>query len=63
MIMDNKDIDELVRLLDAQMSAGTGHINLTADEDAVKTEVTTTQNLCGKNMACQIPTLHEGYDD
>ncbi len=63
MIMDNKDIDELVRLLDAQMSAGAGHINLTADEDAVKTEVTTTQNLCGKNMACQIPNLHEGYDD
>ena len=61
--MDQREIDELVHLLDAQMAAGAGHINLTADENAVKTEVTTSQSVCGKNMACQVPTLHEGYDE
>ncbi len=59
----DKDIDEIVRLLDSGMAGGAGHINLTVDESAVKTEVTVTQNVCGKNMACQVPTLHEGYDD
>lgn len=57
------DIDEIVKLIDSSMSGGAGHLNLTIDENSVETEITTTRNICGKDMACSVPTLHEGIDD
>ncbi len=45
------------------MDNGAGHVNVEVGEDGVKTSVTKSQTLCGKNMACQVPTLHKGIDD
>lgn len=58
-----KDIDEIIKLIDSSMEDGAGHLNLTVDENSVETEVTKSRSVCGKNMACSIPTLHDGYDD
>lgn len=58
-----KDIDEIIKLIDSSMESGAGHLNLSVDENSVETEITKTRNVCGKNMACSVPTLHEGIDD
>lgn len=60
---EDRDIEEIIKLIESSMADGAGHINVTVDENTVKTEVTTSQSICGKNMACQVPTLHEGYDE
>ena len=58
-----KDAEELIRLIQESMDNGAGHVNVEVNEDGVKTNVTTSQTICGKNMACQVPTLHKGIDD
>ena len=45
------------------MDKGAGHVNVEVGEDGVKTSVTRSQTVCGKNMACQVPTLHKGIDE
>lgn len=57
------DIDELIRLIDSSMENGAGHVNIEINEDSTDTKVKTSHSVCGKNMACSIPTLHEGIDD
>jgi hypothetical protein len=58
-----KDAEELIRLIQESMDNGAGHVNVEIGEDGVKTSVTKSQTLCGKNMACQVPTLHKGIDE
>ena len=58
-----KDADEIIRLIQESMDKGAGHVNVEVNEDGVKTDVTTSKTICGKNMACQVPTLHKGIDD
>lgn len=65
--MKKKDmIDDIVALLDDSVSKGVGHLNITMEES--DTEAKTVEQLgcldCSKgNLACNIPTLHEGIDD
>jgi hypothetical protein len=71
--MDNKLIDDIINMLDSSMSAGTGHMNITVDEnnevaydstDIEKTVESLGCTDCAKgDLACNIPTLHEGIDE
>lgn len=58
---DQKEIDELVKMLDASVASGTGHINVLVNEDA---EITVEEVTVEKGMdcslgdtACKIPNL------
>ncbi len=57
-----KDIDEIIKLIETQMENGVGHVNFDINENGI-TSINTVQECCTKDMACQIPTLHEGLDD
>lgn len=69
--MDYSQVDDIVAMLDAFMSAGGGHMDIRMEEDgSVRTEntvskqVTTTHSLDCTNgdLACKVPTLFEGLD-
>ena len=58
---DQKEIDELVKMLDASVVSGTGHINVKVNENA---DITLEEVSVQKGMdcslgdtACQIPNL------
>jgi len=64
--MDNMSVDELVKMLDAGMANGVGHINV--DTDLASNEATKVQTMgcsdCSRTpLACSVPTLHQGLDD
>ncbi len=63
--MDNKNnIDDIVDMLDNFMGNGGGHMNVeTSLEEVGKKVQTMKSNDCGKNMACMVPTMHQGIDD
>lgn len=62
--MDNNRIDDIINMLDNFTDNGGGHMNIdvTAAGNG-KTVQTMKSNDCGKNMACQVPTMHQGIDD
>ena len=67
MVDNTSKIDDLVALLDEFMASGSGHVNvrneaenISESEAAVDTKKT---NECQPNMACSVPTLHQGIDD
>ncbi len=63
---NNKKVDDIVAMLDQFMGNGGGHMNVTNDSD--NDEITKKINkgisldCAGGNMACKVPTLHEGLD-
>ena len=64
--MENQNmIDDIIAMLDNSVSKGVGHLNIsTVDSDK---ESKTVEQLgcldCAKgDLACSIPTLHEGID-
>ncbi len=65
--MDNNAmIDDLVKMLDAGMSNGVGHVNI--DYDAQSTNDKSVQTMgcsdCSRTpLACSVPTLEQGLDD
>ncbi|BCN32829.1 hypothetical protein [Anaeromicropila herbilytica] len=62
---NEKQINDLVNMLDQFVLAGGGHMNVEVEDSSRLDEVqveTTNSNCCQKNMACQVPTLHEGID-
>lgn len=65
--MDNNSntIEDIVSMLDDMVEKGHGHINVSYDPDQTGKEVETMGCLdCAKgNLACAVPTLHEGIDD
>ena len=65
--MDQKDmIDDLVKMLDQDMSKGVGHVNVDFDEKAAQAKTVQTMGCtdCSRTpLACSVPTLHEGLDD
>lgn len=62
--MDNEKIDDIVDMLDNFMANGGGHMNVdVAMKDGKKSVQTTISNDCNKNMACMVPTMHQGIDD
>ena len=63
---DNKMIDDLVKMLDAGMMQGVGHVNV--DTDASQEETKNVQTMgctdCSRTpLACSVPTLEQGFDD
>lgn len=70
--MDNRQIDDLVSMIDQFMSDGGGHMDVHVNEDGgihtkktLARTVTVTNSLeCtpGRDMACGVPTLFEGMD-
>lgn len=70
-------INDIIKMLDSSMENGTGHVNIEVDsdntvrfekieqgdEDLIKTVETLKCTDCSKgNLACGVPTLHEGLD-
>lgn len=59
-------IDDLVKMLDADMTKGIGHINITVDEplqEYSKTQTNSCPGDSGRPMPCSAPTLMEGLDE
>lgn len=63
--MDNNKIDDIIDMLDNFMANGGGHMNVdVSPEGASKSVQTTISSDCNnKNMACAVPTMHQGIDD
>lgn len=70
--MADKRIDDIIAMLDDAMASGTGHVNISINDnnqiDFDTTEIDRTIETlgctdCAKgDLACNIPTLHEGLD-
>lgn len=64
--MDKKDmVDDIVAMLDRSVEKGVGHLNISTVESLDESK--TVEQLgcldCAKgDLACSIPTLHEGID-
>lgn len=64
--MDEKDmIDDLVKMLDAGMAKGTGHVNVDCNTEETSKQVQTMGCTdCSRTpLACSVPTLEQGMDD
>jgi len=65
--MENKDmVNDIIAMLDRSVEKGVGHLNITTVESTDESK--TIEQLgcldCSKgNLACSVPTLHEGLDD
>ena len=65
---NNKQIDDIVAMLDGFMSRGGGHMNVEINDptasvdDKIVNELGCTDCATG-NLSCQAPTLFEGMDD
>ena len=60
------DVNDIVSMLDNMVAGGTGHINVTIDENAEAGKTVETMGCidCAKgDLACSVPTLMEGMDD
>ena len=66
--MDNeKKIDDIVSMIDQFMGSNGGHLNVSVADannaDLQKTTRTTNTLECAAgNLACNVPTLHNGLD-
>ena len=66
--MDNeKKVDEIVSMIDQFMAGSGGHLNISVadanNSDLQKTTQTTNTLECAAgNLACNVPTLHNGLD-
>lgn len=63
-----EQLDDIVSMIDNFMSKEGGHMNISVNNDGspvIEKDVKTSRTLeCGNNqMACQVPTLHEGLDN
>lgn len=58
-------VDDIVSMLDNMVGSGVGHINVSVDEEQEGNSVETLGCTdCAKgDLACSIPTLHEGIDE
>ncbi|RRD94410.1 hypothetical protein EII17_07905 [Clostridiales bacterium COT073_COT-073] len=64
---NSNKIDDLVAMLDQMMTSGSGHINVRNESDDIANSLaevdTKKSSECQPNMACSVPTLHQGIDD
>ena len=64
--MDEKQmIDDLVKMLDADIENGVGHVNVDFDENLNQAKSVQTMGCtdCSRTpLACSVPTLHQGLD-
>jgi len=62
---NNKQADDLVKMLDKLVTNGSAHIDVKVQDPNNTKEIkvkTVNSQACLKGMACQVPTLHEGLD-
>ncbi len=64
--MNEEMVDDLVAFLDDSIKKGVGHLNVKTDGG--QTELKRVETLgcsdCAEgNLACHVPTLHEGMDE
>ena len=65
-MVDERQIDELVALLDNGVVNGVGHVNVDTDseeESLVKVDTMGCTDCSRTPLACSVPTLHDGLDD
>lgn len=63
---ENAMIDDLVKMLDSDMSKGVGHVNVDFDSNSSMSKNVQTMGCtdCSRTpLACSVPTLHQGLDD
>ena len=66
--MDNeKNIDDIVSMIDQFMAGNGGHLNISVDDAnnaslQKTTQTTNTLECASGNLACNVPTLHDGLD-
>ena len=62
-----KEIEELVKMLDGRMASGSGHINVKVNEDAhiniEEVDVVSKMDCDSGDTACKIPNLPMEDDD
>jgi len=59
-------INDLVKMLDAGISKGVGHVNVDFDENSKDAKSVQTMGCtdCSRTpLACSVPTLHQGLED
>ncbi len=59
-------IEDLVKMLDADVARGVGHVNVDFDANAKAAKSVQTMGCtdCSRTpLACSVPTLHQGLDD
>ncbi|MCM1175514.1 MAG: hypothetical protein NC341_10745 [Blautia sp.] len=65
--MDDKQmIEDFVKMLDAGMAQGVGHVNVNVDEKSNNSKEVQTMGCtdCSRTpLACSVPTLEQGLDD
>ena len=64
--MDDKQIEDLVKMLDAGMSGGVGHVNVDVSDEVKGFKNVETMGCtdCSRTpLACSVPTLQDGLDD
>lgn len=63
--MDEQRIEDIVAMLDSLSEGGSGHMSVEVKEGAENLAVEQMGCLdCAKgNLACAVPTLHEGIDE
>ena len=63
--MNDKRIDDIIAMLDGSIEKGVGHLNVEVNGDSTEKTVETLGCIdCAKgNLACQVPTLHQGIDE
>lgn len=62
----NAMIEDLVKMLDAGMTEGVGHVNVDCESDSEEGKSVQTLGCtdCSRTpLACSVPTLQEGLDD
>ena len=64
--MEDERINDLVRMLDGDITKGVGHINVRTDDSQKESKNVLTMGCtdCSRTpLACSVPTLLEGLDD
>lgn len=63
---ENQMVDDFIKMLDAGMAQGVGHVNVNVDEQAGASKEVQTMGCtdCSRTpLACSVPTLEQGLDD
>lgn len=65
--VSNENVDDIVSMIDQFMKGNGGHLNVSVntnhqDLSDKKVEKTNSLSCAAGNMACQVPTLHDGLD-
>ena len=64
---NDKQIDDIIAMIDSFMTENGGHMNISVNNNGEtklnkNTKTTNSLECAAGDLACQIPTLHEGLD-